>query len=353
MSTAELHIQLTSLLQKVSTHHNQGFLSQEYDMYLNREVSKFIKQRYNINSNVKREGAFDIVKRVQDLNTLLRTKPLQVLEYNQKEDIVILPFDFLVYTSSEISVTPICGKLMTAPVDIVTNKVELPSIKFLNGLTKCIITLTINGQDTVLFTLADLPADYLPQDNIANYKKIFILNNAIHTIILDKLKDNEIEFTYDSSNSIFIFSLIGGTSFNITYNQTVLLTETETVYNSSSTSIKGNQQTTSIDAETRLLDEEFKREILNSSLSGNRDQSIGILLRERFILIPKSKNVVYNSLTLTYICKPRKIDLLLGSNSELPTFILEEVVSNTAQTLKGVISSDTYDKFSQENLLIE
>ena len=73
MVTSELHVKLEELLQKVNSHWNPNFLPQEKDSFINAEILRFIKQRLSPLSNNKRQGIFDIIKRDQDLNSLLRT----------------------------------------------------------------------------------------------------------------------------------------------------------------------------------------------------------------------------------------------------------------------------------------
>ena len=74
MTAQDLHIEIDLLLQKVNTHWNQNLLPQEKDLFLNREVTRFIKQRLNTLSNIKREALFDTVKRTVDLSSILLNK---------------------------------------------------------------------------------------------------------------------------------------------------------------------------------------------------------------------------------------------------------------------------------------
>ena len=93
--------------------------------------------------------------------------------------------------------------------------------------------------------------------------------------------------------------------------------------------------------------------LFKSFLSSSKDESYTGYLRNNLVLLPKISNVVLSTARLTYLCKPLKVDVLLDYNSDFSSETLEEIVSNLAQQLKGVIASDTYEKFAQENLLIE
>ena len=117
MQAQELHIELDILLQKVNSHYNQNFIPQEKDLFINNEVLRYIKRRIDKLSNRKQTGIFDTIKRTTDLSPLLVTRRLPVMynENNQKEAKVMLPFDFLYYVSSEVSVCCPCmgNKLYT------------------------------------------------------------------------------------------------------------------------------------------------------------------------------------------------------------------------------------------------
>lgn len=346
MTTQELHIQLELLLQKVNSHWNQNFLPQEKDLFINREVLKYIKQRINPLSNNKRLSVFDVLKRVQDLNPLIKTVNLDVVSINSKEDGVHLPFDFLYYISSEGSVTPRCEKTLSDEIDIPVYTKAFKALSELGSTNDFIISITKDGTDTIVFDLSTLPEQYLPQDDIPDYKKVFILNNAIYSTLLRNLPDY-IEVKYNTYLQQFELRSYEDYVLTITLNSNTY------VVTSSTSSFKGNNQDNQLDAEIRVVDEEFKTAIKRSYLSKSKDESSIAYLRERLLILPKNKSVVHNKVSLTYICKPAKVDVLLDHNSELPDIILDEVISNTAQTLKGVIASDSYEKYTQENMLIE
>lgn len=346
MTTQELHIQLELLLQKVNSHWNQNFLPQEKDLFINREVIKYIKQRINPLSNNKRLSIFDVLKRVQDLNPLIKTVTLDVVSINSKEDAVHLPFDFLYYINSEGNVTPRCEKNLSDEVDVLLYKKTFKSLTDLDGTTSFIVSITKDGTDTIVFDMSTLPTQYLPQDDIPDYKKVFILNNAIYNVLKLKLPDY-IEVKYNTYLKQFELRSYEDYVLTVTRNGSTYETA------SSTSSFKGNNQDNQLEAEIRVVDEEFKTVLKRSYLSKSTDESSIAYLRDTLLILPKNENVVHNKVNLTYICKPAKVDVLLDHNSDLPDVILDEIISNTAQTLKGVIASDSYEKFTQENMLIE
>lgn len=359
MTTQELHIQLDLLLQKVSSNWNKNFLPQEKDFFLNREILKYIRQRVNPLSNNKRQGAFDTIQRIQNLNSLINTVPLAVNNINQKEAIIQLPFDFLSYISSEVDTYLIC------PTDNVITELKtsyyqsFSPLSTLTNFSRVIISLTYNlltvsPITVVLCDSNNFPAGYFPQDNIEDYKKLFIYNNAILNNCISNLPEG-FECKFNNVTQQFEFKSEENFSLDfllVTYVDPVFIDDNFPITSWTKTLNVYNLETELI-SDIRIIDEEFKRDVKNSNLSGSKENSLIGLLRNKEILLNKNKNAVQTKYHLTYYRKPRKIDLLLNINSDLPDEVLDEIVSNTAQTLKGVISSDTYEKFVQENLLIE
>ncbi len=353
MTTQELHIQIDQLLQKVSSHWNSNFLPQEKDFYINREITKFIKQRTNLLSNNKKQSIFDTLKRTQDLNSLIETVKLDIVNSNQKEAEYQLPFDFLSYISSEGEVTPICKNKVLPVVSISTYYKNIKPITIFNTLTQFNITIK-KLDNTVLhsFSKTDLPAGYLPVDALPDYKKLFIVNNAIINNLINwsrrTIDDvNHIEVRFNNLYQQFEFRSKTDFIIEYTINTIVQIPVSSTITSTGYNEIKV------LPAEIIISDEEFKTSITNSSLSSSKGKHIIGFLRQNKVILPFNSSAVYNTVNLTYIRKPTRVDLLLGINSELPNEILDEIISNLVEQLKAIISSDTYEKYTQENMLIE
>lgn len=364
LTTQELHNSLSILLQKSSTHWNRNFLPQEYDWFINQEIEKFIKQRINPLSNNKRQGAFDTIKRVEDLNCLERTIIIEGVQ-KTNEMVVPLPVDYKYYISSSCYIS--CA---STPTSRTSNVFKFLTFTDYSSITSLTISAIIPGiGTTVLFSLSDIPASYLPQDNIPTYKKDFIFNNAVMMIIRRRLETlqntlaqgdnnyiNDNETLY--SNSTYVgfnqfsqqFFLSGNlTSLTITRNATpYIVTTGPSTFTANPINTTINKQNT-----VNIIDEEFKTEVENSYLSKPSDRNTVAYLRQFYLKVPKVSGVIHHGLRLTYYCQPRKIDLLLNQNSELPEEMLEEIINNTAKQILGVIGSDGYEKYMAENMLIE
>lgn len=345
MTTQELHIQLDILLQKVSSNWNKNFLPQEKDFFINREITKFIKQRLNPQSNSKGLSVFDTLKRIQDLNSLFRTVPRDIVT-NQKEAVFELPFDFLYCISNEVDVKNTCNINNITFSNKTIYRSTIKPFQSNTPITEGILTITINSIVTQLFNLDDLPSQYIPQDNIQDYKKLFIYNNAL-LIMIKKNLPKEVEFKYNNLTEVIEFKS------NIDYTLNWTINTVIQPINKTNEIIKVVSDETSLVSNLEIIDEEFKTQIKLSSLSSSKGKKLKGILRQSDIIIQPAPSVIAKTSHITYICKPNKVDLLLECNSELPDSILDEVIANTAQTLKAVISSDTYEKYTRDNMLIE
>jgi hypothetical protein len=345
MSTQELHIHLDLLLQKMSSNWNKNFLPQEVDIMINREITKFLKQRTNPLSNKKRLAMFDTIKRIKDSNTLTKTQVIPVIDINQEEVGIQLPFDFLYPIGAELKVLKNCGVITTSPkITYIKTFKEFTT----SGITTLTITMTSisNPIPVVLFDLGALPSDYIPSGSLGGSRNVFIVNNAV---LIKMLKALPSQFTCRFNNRTREFEIKGEEAINLVVTLNGNLQPTlsrDTVYSSITTPAK-------LRSTLEFIDEEFTGQIKDSYLSRSKQNIAKGYLRSDYILIPKIENVVISTASVTYICKPTRVDLLLDSHSELPDDVLEEVISNVAEAIKAVTSSDTYEKYVNENMLIE
>lgn len=333
MTIQELHIEIDLLLQKLNSHYNQNLLPQEKDVFLNREVTRFIKQRLNRLSNIKGTALYDTVKRTIDLVPLIKTVKLPVIFDTQKEARILLPFDYLYYISSGLTTCCTCSNKQ-----LITDtyyELEFNPIKTISELP----LVFKNGLFSFKIEASDIPAEYLIEHQIPLYKNELMLISAL-LILLKKKNNTLIDFKYDKVKNKFIARC--STSFTLNGEQAKMK------------SVKRYEDfDSSLLADVRLEDEEFKIKARKSYLSGSTDESCLAYLRENSVHFLVPNGVIYRWCELTYICKPNQINLYLQSNCNLTDEVMEEVVANTAQRLHGVIGTDNYEKYVKENILVE
>lgn len=333
MTTQEAHIELDLLLQKVNTHWNQSFLPQEKDLFLNREVTRFIKQRLNRFSNMKGQALFDTIKRTIDIVPLLKTVPITVIKKSKKEAQIMLPFDFLYYVSSDIGICCTCINKKLINHTIYELEVTPPL-----SASEFPMVFTI-GNKTFTIEPSDIPTDYLIESNIPVYKNSTMLIKAI-LLLFKKKNKTDMELKYDNARGVFIARALKPFAVNYV---TANLNQYE----------KYEPFETDLFSEVRVENEEFWRSANNSHLSRSKDESMLSYLRENNLVISVPNGVVYGLANLTYISKPTVMDLSLQGNCNLTDEVMEEVVANTAQRLHAVVGTDNYEKYVRENILIE
>jgi hypothetical protein len=351
MLTQELHIEVDLLVQKLDSNWNKDFQPQEVDWILNNEILKFFKQRLVRPSNSKGLAVFDTIKRTVDLSPLLKTKKLDVQYNNKGEAVVKLPLNYLMYVSSNSSICCSCNLEEAVGKKYYTStfpplKKGLTSFTSTGTLTSYTIDILIGNTAINLFRLSEVPVGYLPSDN-GTVKNRFLLRNAILAQLKQKTPAG-VDADYDDSSNSFIINTPYPHSIKFVVNggaSTFVAKEVNYKYN-----FKSKKD---LRSDIRIIDEEFSNEIKRSYLSGAKDESNIGELREKEILLTSKKGVIFQDLYLTYFCKPTKIDLYLDIHSELPDVVLKEVVNNAGATILGIISSDTYEKYKAENILIE
>lgn len=341
MTTQELHIELEVLLQKINSHWNQNFLPAEKDLFLNREITKFINRKIDRLGNKNGTGLYDTIKRTVELSPLLKTISVPVI-YNmiQKEVKILLPFDFLYYVSSEVSVCCSCKNLSL--IDSAYYIAELSPIKNTSSLP-----LTIaQGVFNTTIKANDIPSEYLIESSVPIYTNQMMITNALD-ILLKKNNELEVEVVYDKVKNRFLFRsskpftlAIQGANGPTSVQVKPVLYKNYNLNNDAGL------------IETDVIDGEFKTKIKKSYLSGAKPDKALVEIRDKE-LIYTLNGVIADYVNLTYICQPSKIDLLLQSNSELNDSTLEAIVGDTAQKMMSVIGSDGYAKFVEQNTITE
>ena len=71
MNIAQIHIAINQGLQKINSFQVDIFLPQEIDLEINKNIERFVAQRYSKLSNLKKQGFEESQKRIDDLRTLV------------------------------------------------------------------------------------------------------------------------------------------------------------------------------------------------------------------------------------------------------------------------------------------
>lgn len=361
MLASEIHVSLRVLLQKVNTNKSKNFLPQELDMLFNLTLNNFKNKKVDLLSNPKRVSLFDTQTSLDSLANLFETTELYPITNNQKEAVIMLPFDFYGIVNAKANIAYNCIDCTTSipnGYNIINCSIaKLKDIVFINTSTFSLSIDYKNKQGETrfafLFTYAELPDEFKTQDNVKDYKKSFIFINAMLKIIKLKLdtinltSKNKIYVKYDNVLETLVISTVDFLNVNIITNIVGYTVSKEQVFNTKV------ELKTPLESPISIIDNEYEAFITNSSLSGSNVNNIKATRTREVLTVKIPKNVTLSSVNLTYIRFPRQIDYFLGIGSDLPTDIVNKVMADTAQLIKGIIASDSYEKFVNENILIE
>jgi len=356
MTPQEIHIALDAELQKINSFSTKSLEAQEKDYFLNNESLKFIKQRTNSDSNSKQTGFEDTVKRLDDIQELIKPLRSQIQINNQGESFITLPSDYFSYVVSSLYMKRDCIDERIRKEEFklynIYTELNLPS----TTLTTYNIKLLIDGIAVTLFDLSMLPLNYL-STTLEFVRQDFLLIDALKIIIPRELKKNKISYTQlywdrrgkDFNPFSFTLDILSeGASIIIEVNNDSHLFNTEEII-INSVSLKKFP----LKRKLRLVNEEFLPSILESDLSGSTLNSPVCVVRTGEILIIPPNGVIADWVETTYICKPTPINLLLNSGFNLNDNSIKEIISNTARYIKAIIADPNYQAYAQENLITE
>ena len=362
MTASEIHINLGILLQKVNTHRSKNFLPQELDMLFNLTLNTFKNKKTDLFSNPKQVSLFDTQTSLDNLTSLIETEKLYPITNNEEGAIVLLPFNFYTWINAYSVLAYDCVEsvLSTTNKIVKTSKIlyNLKNIN-INNITSFKIDITYDKESDTsvitsnIFDFTLLPVDYIAQDNVKDYIKSFVFIQAlIKTIqlkldVINKDRINKLYVKYDNLDEALILTTVGTLTTTLATNIAAYNFVTKVDFLP-----KIELKNTFITPIT-ISDTEYEPFINNSRLSGGSVEELRAVRTDKQIKIKIPKSVKLSYITVTYLRKPRQIDYLLGIGSDLPDEVINKVIADTVQLIKGIIATDSYDKFVKENILID
>lgn len=339
MTVQEMHIGLDVELQKIASNSIDAFLPEHKDWALNEEVIRYVKSKLNPESDDKKRKFQETQKRFDDIRPLITPLSLSTYRYNDDAVFSFLPSNYFSLVNDRSLTTDLCGKTFTLQTTVETK--HITAIRVVDDADLYdIFTLTINGVvvytwNNALHEITDTSAKFVVINNL-----IEILNELGYQCKYDKL--NEIE----KSGYILIETSVSATMIVNYTGLTETFTSTSHIYNKV-TNIKPT-----VESPNRLTNTEILFDVLPSSFAGTMASSpISTLEQNRLIVYHKKKFICAN-LNISYIRKPRKIDIFLNRNCDLDENVHSEIVSNTAKYLAS-LTQGQLQGIINENLLKE
>lgn len=363
MTVQEMHIGLDQILQKVNSKQTDSFKDQEKDWALNEECLRFIKQRTNPLSNSKHEGLEDTQKRYDDVAELITSATLSSYYRDSNSVFSFLPVNYFSLINDRSSVKDLCNipfKTLIPSTEIkkvcivpFPNAIET-SAPYYNNLS-----FIKTDDNTVLFDINN----YITTVNGLNSKKekFYIINLALD--IMNKLyplydeygtqNTFGIEIKWENFNGVyykdsFIFIVTGLPLFT-----GVTIQPSNTLITSIDTLFKKFDVINTQEVPNRLCKTEDLYTLLNTNFATTFAHSPISSLSRGKINVHHKQKFILNFVSIDYIRKPRKIDLILNQSCELNPNVHEEIVENTAKRLAGITKGENYQQLMNETLLTE
>lgn len=376
-----MHIAVNLGVQKIASFQADVLLPQEIDFELNIAMMRFIKQRYNPNSNRLGKGFEQTQKRVDDLRNLVVTTTSDTLvsggymtdnlgQYvytTSASNIYIerapLPLDFLFLVAVSAEVHYKCNSSIYEFLE----KTEIQTDWVKIDLTPPGPKYTLTGIDyydgTNWSSIINIP---LGQE-ISN-DDLILTTNYLHGFI-PSINANVIENLNDTGAQLD--PPVDGNSFYVS-NSTISLTAGSNGYIRTVWIIDGNMSTAFYKFEvqkqtfitTRRAAPTAEKRISKCWFSQSDDiptimkdpfnrtdySSISYSIKENFIDLYSDNTFVIPRAFIVYIRKPKVISITQGVGCELPEHTHQEIVEMTIKSILEGIESQRYQSQSMENL---
>ena len=342
----QCHIAIDYELQQINSNRKQSIDPAYYDMALNEGVLQFIETRSSNKSNLKHEGFEESQKRYDDLKDLKRQVSLSCIvdsEYYQR-GYIILPSDYLKYTSSEVIIT-YNKQGFGIPITI-----EKSSSIMVYDLSKIVYPFPITSTFKIGTGVAQIDITNLIRLVKSTRGKFYAIN-----VILDSLRKQGYDAYYETFNGeykhemLYIVSKLGvdlGTPLTITGLIGVSRTINSLVYSST------DKQTITNQSSVELLPTSGVRDVLNNYHSSrNRHSNPVADIIEDHLNIYHNSNFLPLTTILTYIKRPRLIDI--NSNTMCEITVPQEVIKLAVLHLKGILKDEGYNISANEKIINE
>ena len=390
MTIAEMHRAVNQGVDKIHSLQADVLLSEEIDHELNKNIMRFVNQRFNPMGNKYQQGFEQSQKRIDDLRTLLLEKNIvpqfkeNLLDGKTYVDIAPLPIEDYLYLV-KVGAKVVIDRCMPISFNIITGTNKYYARIPISSLRK-----PVNSIDTTFTQIMFVPDNNsLYAGNINIFPGINNTNNTPSTTLPEDLMEIIFEDTSDSdmvnTSLVTIFNEnIGGLNFpnevivvvdpEITplfnINNSVLRVDFGTVgssvpgeyifnnYNfktlpASATRIPTSTTSTKQVHPCKFIQHDDIFKLLSDPFNTTKFTAPLYTIAGNNIELYSSDIFVIDEVKILYIKKPAKVSLSLQTSSDLPMHTHQEVVDMTVSTILGNIGDPRYQISAAEKLQSE
>lgn len=348
-----MHIDFQLKLQEVYAYTFGDFTKEEIDWVLNEHMFKFIEYRSDPKSNRKQEGFESTQKRYDDIESLITTTSLPVIE-NVGYVSAFLPSNYFKLVSERPVVS-------CSPKVIVEQSLSSLGINLINSTQTSVatyqLTISTNGDSFLLFDKADYTTKVLGQSEIP-FLTALVINK------LSSYKPGQLIAAWESigdfhtPNKTAVVGYYDNITITITSTNSTGNTFTTTFTFSATTINKAQVANDSKEVDARLLNHEFLHRLLGNYFSRTRPDSPVCVIEDGIIKVYYS-NFSVSSVNITYVKSPRlmsnslSIDCELGSRTGQRYNICRQIVDAAVASVAGRISAGNTPILTENFLITE
>jgi len=341
MTVFEQHLEIRQASQNIAANVRRKLLPQEIDWLLNKTQERFIQSK--VKSRKDGSGGFEIDQLdVDSIRTLLGRKVVEVFISDTDYECQ-LPADYSYLISDDSKTMMLCGTTKT-PVNVTETSVVLPLFTTVKSSTNYYLTVVL-VIGSVTIQLSDIVSFYRSSyTGLQSKDEKYVLRDAFLWYIRNVLN---IEVYWEHYKTIiapysFIFP---GYSAGIIIIDGTLFTGTTRTITSSKYSEAGtwtpNRLTASNQVSTMLVTPWVKSTGKSpiSELSGNK-----------LIVYGDSSFIISGSISIDYVKKPRKINLLLNQDCELPEEFHQSICDLAVEYFKAMTADPNWEVKLKDNV---
>lgn len=367
MTVKEIHIEIDLGLQNINSNQREKLFPEEKDWLFNLATRRFISQRTNPKSNPKGEGFQSTLKRYQDLDALLVSSSIPLYYLDDNTCYGILPQNCH-EVIEESGIRPLlartdCG-LRFADFSLTNLNRSVCPVLFPQ-------TTQVNGNTLNAFKGFKILMDNTVIYDTGNYPALVngLVDADLYFTIIDQIlrevnKRTDIEVRWEQFNEnrwdgSLIFISIGNNSFNtIKYQYDINFGSSPVTVTSNATQQQFQQYVipntiSEIERPSRVVK---TADVFNTLYHPHWKptwQSPIVNLESGIIKVPHQKRFISNTLNLTYIRKPNKINLSLNQGSDFGDSRLSEIISNTVTDIIARIDGKELPVYKNQDTYTE
>jgi len=390
MNLGQMHISVQHGVDKINSMHSDLLLPEEIDLELNKNIQRFINQRWNAGGNKYRQGFEMSQKRIDDLRTLIRefSSPTVYKGHVYKKtfiDASFLPVDYLHLINLKSLVYNYNCKPYDYNIDIVavgkqTIEMEIDhhaiNIGSYNSYIGAYLAHDTTGNVPVTLPPATpLTNPYSGPDNLIAFKA-FITNPANWTSDVNAVSYNTIGLstTVTVTLNVGVATFGGSTVLQVPLPANGPATSlplgpitTSTVAGFGPSFVFANKRINGMDSDGNPLpyvsdvsmnkfvqhDDIFK--MLSDPFNRTKVSSPVYTIKDNHIEVYTDDTFIVDSIKMTYLKKPVVVDITNSPsvNCDLPDYTHQEIVDMTVNSILEAISDPRYQSTSIEMLKSE